>query len=78
MKYFILFSTLILFSFTSFISTQYSGDLDLSFGSCGKVTTDILGYINIVNSMVLQDDGKIILTGYGYFYIRQISFVCII
>ncbi len=40
-----------------------SGDLDTTFGTGGKVTTDFNGSDDFSNSIVLQSDGKIILGG---------------
>jgi uncharacterized delta-60 repeat protein len=40
------------------------GDLDTTFGTGGKRTTDILG-TDIANSVVVQSDGKIVVAGYS-------------
>jgi uncharacterized delta-60 repeat protein len=39
------------------------GTLDTSFGSGGKVITDIAGYYDSANSVVIQPDGKILAAG---------------
>ena len=48
-----------------FALARYNGDgsLDTTFGSSGKVTTDIFGGIDELLDMVLQPDGKIVATG---------------
>jgi len=40
------------------------GDLDASFGTGGKVTTDFSGYRDVINAAALQPDGKIVVAGY--------------
>src|SRR5436853_5355143 len=40
-----------------------AGDLDLSFGTGGKVTTDFFGDRDRANAMALQSDGKIVVAG---------------
>lgn len=40
------------------------GNLDLSFGNSGKVSTDIAGEDDYGNSLAVQNDGKIIVAGY--------------
>jgi uncharacterized delta-60 repeat protein len=40
-----------------------SGTLDSSFGTGGKVTTDVGGRIDLAFAAALQQDGKIVLTG---------------
>src|SRR5256712_6964667 len=40
------------------------GDLDASFGTGGKVTTDFSGYRDVINTAVVQPDGKIVVAGY--------------
>src|SRR5437764_878674 len=40
-----------------------AGDLDLTFGSNGKVTTDFGGTTDYLNAVVLQPDGKIVVAG---------------
>lgn len=42
-----------------------AGDLDLAFGSNGKVTTDFGGTTDYGNAVVLQADGKIIVAGHA-------------
>jgi len=66
MKYFILFSILILVSFTPFISSQSPGELDLNFGNGGKVITDVTGSSDGAWDIAIQPDGKIILAGYSF------------
>ncbi len=39
------------------------GGLDPSFGTAGKVTTDIAGNSDVANAIALQTDGKILLAG---------------
>jgi uncharacterized delta-60 repeat protein len=51
-----------------FVSTRTSiaaaeGDLDPTFGSGGKVTTDFSGRSNSANAIAVQSDGKILVTG---------------
>jgi len=40
-----------------------SGDLDATFGSAGKVTTDFSSGEDAVRAVVLQPDGKIVVAG---------------
>lgn len=40
-----------------------AGDLDPSFGTGGKVTTDFFGDIDRANALALQSDGKIVVAG---------------
>ncbi len=42
------------------------GELDNSFGTGGKVTTNIMNTDDYGNSTVVQQDGKIIVAGYSY------------
>jgi uncharacterized delta-60 repeat protein len=42
------------------------GSLDNTFDSDGKATTDFGGYDDIGNSVAIQSDGKIVLTGWNY------------
>ncbi len=42
------------------------GELDNSFGTGGKVTTNIINTDDFGNSTVVQPDGKIIVVGYSY------------
>jgi uncharacterized delta-60 repeat protein len=39
------------------------GSLDTSFGTNGKVTTDLAGRDDVANSLVIQEDGKIVVGG---------------
>jgi uncharacterized delta-60 repeat protein len=43
-----------------------AGDLDPTFGSGGKVTTDLGGVANHGRSVTLQSDGKIVVAGFLY------------
>ena len=54
------------FDNSDFATARYNADgtLDNSFGTNGKVTTDFLGGRDSGSSMVLQPDGKILITGY--------------
>lgn len=58
------FSGVILLHPTPYVVTAAAGDLDPSFGSGGKVITDLGGFDNI-RALVIQNDGKIIATGSG-------------
>src|SRR5574337_479956 len=44
------------------------GDLDSTFGTGGRVTTDFYGNIDIAHALVLQPDGKLVTAGgwWGY------------
>ena len=42
------------------------GDLDPSFGSGGKVTTDFNGSFDMARTLATQSDGKLIAAGYAY------------
>jgi hypothetical protein len=44
---------------------ESSGMLDPSFGTGGIVRTSLEGYYNVVLSLALQPDGKIVLAGYS-------------
>jgi uncharacterized delta-60 repeat protein len=44
---------------------NYDGSLDTSFDSDGKVITDFNNSNDVINSVVLQNDGKIIAAGYS-------------
>jgi uncharacterized delta-60 repeat protein len=52
-------------TFTDFGLARYdsSGNLDVSFGTNGKVTTDFFHGFDEINAMVLQSDGKIVVAG---------------
>jgi hypothetical protein len=43
-----------------------AGDLDTSFDSDGKVTTDIGGSDDDARSVAIQSDGKIVAAGYSH------------
>jgi hypothetical protein len=42
------------------------GDLDISFGGGGKVTTDFQTHPDEAQAVVLQSDAKIVVVGYAY------------
>ena len=68
MKYklcYILSITVLYFSFSCLCTAQSSGDLDKTFGNGGKVNVGIGGYYDVAKSMSLQNDGKIVVVGYG-------------
>jgi hypothetical protein len=44
------------------------GDLDLTFGGDGRVTTELEGGPDVVNGLALQADGKIVAAGMVYRY----------
>jgi uncharacterized delta-60 repeat protein len=50
-----------------FVVVRYNsnGSLDSSFGDHGKVTTDFNGQYDVANSVALQPDGKIVVSGTG-------------
>jgi len=57
------------YSYYDFALARYTetGALDPSFGNHGKTTIDFHGYHDMVNSIGVQDDGKILAVGYtGY------------
>jgi uncharacterized delta-60 repeat protein len=65
----------IVVSGTSWIGTNYDfalarynidGSLDTTFGSTGKVTTDIGGIDDYAHAVARQGDGKIVAAGYSY------------
>jgi len=60
-----LFLTAFYFSFTSLCIAQSPGELDKTFGNGGRVNVGIGGYFDVVKSMALQHDGKIVVVGYG-------------
>jgi uncharacterized delta-60 repeat protein len=55
--------SLFLCSTLPFQVTAADGDLDPTFGSGGKVTTDFSGSDNVAQAIALQPDGKIIAAG---------------
>ncbi|MGB5846995.1 MAG: hypothetical protein WBH40_00830 [Ignavibacteriaceae bacterium] len=57
--------TVLYFSFSSLCIAQSPGDLDKTFGKGGKVNLGIGGYYDVAKSMALQNDGKIVVVGYG-------------
>ncbi|MFC2094173.1 hypothetical protein ACFLSH_00960 [Bacteroidota bacterium] len=60
-----LFFTVYYFSFSCLCIAQSPGDLDKIFGNGGKVNVGISGYYDVAKSMALQNDGKIVVVGYG-------------
>jgi uncharacterized delta-60 repeat protein len=44
-----------------------AGDLDVSFGVGGKVTTDFTGTVDEANALVVQPDGKLVAAGWTLF-----------
>ena len=57
--------TVLYFTFSSLCIAQSPGDLDKTFGNGGKVNVGITGYYDVAKSMALQNDGKIVVVGYG-------------
>ena len=55
----------VLFVLSGFLAVALAapGDLDPTFGSNGKVTTDFGGTTDYLNAVILQPDGKIIVAG---------------
>ena len=53
-------------SYQNFALARYltSGVLDITFGSNGRLYSQFGGYTNIINSVALQTDGKIVVVGY--------------
>jgi uncharacterized delta-60 repeat protein len=51
-----------------FALTRYNSDgsLDTSFDTDGKVTTQIGSYSEVIRSLAIQSDGKIVAVGYSY------------
>ncbi|WP_395053454.1 T9SS type A sorting domain-containing protein [Flavobacterium sp.] len=58
-----LFLTMMLLFIINLTNAQVSGDLDTTFGTNGKVNTNFGQADFIINSQVIQSDGKIILCG---------------
>ena len=54
-------------TFLDFALSRYNADgsLDASFGSGGRVTTDIADNYDEVNGVAIQSDGKIVVTGFA-------------
>lgn len=50
---------------TRFIAFSQAGDLDPTFGNNGIVTFDVNNTNDVIQSIVSQDDGKIVMTGYS-------------
>lgn len=61
-------TAIVLFSIVFFARSVYSapGDLDTSFGTGGRVTTIVQGIGELPGKMVLQPDGKILMTGNSF------------
>ena len=55
-----------LIAFATVSAIAAPGDLDLTFGTAGIVTTAIGTGDDVLKSMVLQPDGKVIVAGYTY------------
>ena len=49
----------------SLVAYAAGGDLDPTFGSGGKVTTDFNGQSDTAHALAIQSDGKIVAAGYG-------------
>ena len=47
------------------VAAVAAGDLDPTFGVGGLVTTDFGSWHDIVHSIAVQDDGKILVAGYS-------------
>jgi uncharacterized delta-60 repeat protein len=47
------------------VSNAAPGSLDTTFGTGGIVTTQVVGFTNLVNEIAIQTDGKIIAVGSG-------------
>ncbi len=58
--------TILLLMIVNFIGISQSGVLDNTFATDGKLTTSIDGAGNEVNSVVIQNDGKIVFGGATY------------
>src|SRR5262245_49553369 len=48
-----------------------AGDLDTSFGTGGKVTTDFAGSFDVAHAVTLQPDGKIVAAGEAFVSVRE-------
>src|ERR1700687_4729567 len=59
-------AALLLFSSVSSRVIAAAGDLDLTFGTSGKVTTDFSGGDNQAAALALQPDGKIVVAGSAF------------
>ena len=57
--------------FTSGIATAQPGSLDNTFGTGGKLTTDIGSYGDDGNSVAIQSDGKILVAGWSGNYSNE-------
>lgn len=53
----------IVLSLTIFTAAQTAGNLDMTFGNGGKVTTSVVGGPDWANSVALQPDGKVVVAG---------------
>ena len=64
----VLLSTLIAAASLSFLPTASAadGDLDNTFDTDGKLTTDFGASLDQAQSVILQSDGKIVAAGYSY------------
>jgi uncharacterized delta-60 repeat protein len=43
-----------------------NGTLDTSFGSSGRITTDFAGGVDAAKGLVVQPDGKFVVTGHAW------------
>jgi uncharacterized delta-60 repeat protein len=55
--------TLLALSAVPYRVNAADGDLDLSFGTLGKVSTDFSGGMDLLGAVALQSDGKIVVAG---------------
>lgn len=56
--------SLVLLLVATLTCAQSDGSIDSSFGTNGKVTTDIYGFADEVNGLAIQNDGKILAAGF--------------
>jgi uncharacterized delta-60 repeat protein len=61
-----LVSLLLISSSESSKAAASAGDLDLTFGSGGKVTTNFFGDVDFVGDIAIQPEGKIVAVGAAY------------
>jgi uncharacterized delta-60 repeat protein len=62
-----------------FCTVRYNpnGSIDQTFGNNGVVVTDVAGYYDGTNDVIVQPDGKILLTGQGQDSIGETRYCCI-
>lgn len=58
------FLTILILFFINSINAQSDGTLDTSFGTNGKVTSDIYGFADEINGLAIQSDGKVLAAGF--------------